>query len=155
MPHLLPVNNRVVTKYTSALNGDSNPYFQPWSRVSTGMLSVVSMCLPGANKSPNCPRYTNWTICDSRTMSWAPRLISLSSSGKRYDSVSRESSVHSMISMNWLLMKSINPMRVSPQVRLKPDTTTAGPAEAGHHDCYRKDRIVSYEIGARPVLALL
>src|SRR5437773_1154428 len=39
-------------------------------------------------------------------MSCAPRLISLSSSGKRYESVSRESSVHSMMSMNCLLMKS-------------------------------------------------
>src|SRR5450631_2762811 len=39
-------------------------------------------------------------------MSWAPRLISLSSSGNRYDSVSRESSVHSMMSMNCFLMKS-------------------------------------------------
>src|SRR5207247_2579609 len=39
-------------------------------------------------------------------MSWAPRLISLSSSGNRYESVSRESSVHSMMSMNCLLMKS-------------------------------------------------
>src|ERR1041385_9102795 len=43
-------------------------------------------------------------------MSCAPRLISLSSSGKRNDSVSRESSVHSMISISWLLMKSISPM---------------------------------------------
>jgi len=33
-------------------------------------------------------------------MSWAPFLISLSSSGQRYDSVSRESSVHSMISIS-------------------------------------------------------
>jgi hypothetical protein len=33
-------------------------------------------------------------------------LISLSSSGYRYDNVSRESSVHSMISSNSLLMKS-------------------------------------------------
>src|SRR5664279_2623306 len=39
-------------------------------------------------------------------MSCAPFLISLSSSGKRYDSVSRESSVHSMMSMNCFLMKS-------------------------------------------------
>ena len=34
----------------------------------------------------------------SRTMSCAPRLISLSSSGKRHESVSRESSCHWMIS---------------------------------------------------------
>src|SRR5215470_13282113 len=40
-------------------------------------------------------------------MSWAPRLISLSSSGKRNDSVSRESSVHSMTSMNCFLRKSM------------------------------------------------
>src|SRR5262245_58341999 len=39
-------------------------------------------------------------------MSCAPFLISLSSSGKRNDSVSRESSVHSMMSMNCFLMKS-------------------------------------------------
>jgi hypothetical protein len=35
---------------------------------------------------------TNCAACDSRTMSCAPFLISLSSSGKRYDNVSRESS---------------------------------------------------------------
>ena len=52
VPHLLPVKSRVVTKYTSALNGDSNPYFQPLSLVSTGMLSVVSVYLPGPNRSP-------------------------------------------------------------------------------------------------------
>src|SRR5262249_27702842 len=34
-------------------------------------------------------------------------LISLSSSGKRYDSVSRESSVHSMMSMNCFFRKSM------------------------------------------------
>src|SRR6266550_6332473 len=48
----------------------------------------------------------NCATCDSRTISWAPFLISLSSSGNRYDSVSRESSVHSMMSMNCFLMKS-------------------------------------------------
>src|SRR4029450_8225567 len=71
------------------------------------MLSVVSVCLPGPNVSPNSPRYTNCATCDSRTMSCAPFLISLSSSGKRYDSVSRESSVHSMMSMNCFLRKSM------------------------------------------------
>src|SRR4029453_8954316 len=45
--------------------------------------------------------------CDSRTMSWAPFLISLSSSGKRNDSVSREASVHSMMSMNCFFRKSM------------------------------------------------
>ncbi len=56
VPHLLPVNRRVVRKYTSALKGDSNPYFQPLSLVRIGMLSVVSECLPGWNKSPYWPR---------------------------------------------------------------------------------------------------
>src|SRR5206468_572668 len=48
----------------------------------------------------------NCATCDSRTISCAPFLISLSSSGKRKESVSRESSVHSMMSMNCFLMKS-------------------------------------------------
>ena len=43
-------------------------------------------------------------------MSCAPFLIALSSSGKRYDSVSRESSVHSMISISSPLMKSKIPI---------------------------------------------
>src|SRR5262247_1903207 len=71
------------------------------------MLSVVSVYLPGPNVSPNCPKYTNCATCDSRTMSCAPFLISLSSSGKRNDSVSRESSVHSMMSMNCFFRKSM------------------------------------------------
>src|SRR4029078_2141944 len=74
------------------------------------MFSVVSVCLPGAKVSPNSPRYTNCATCDSRTMSCAPFLIALSSSGNRNESVSRESSVHSMTSMNSPLMKSINPI---------------------------------------------
>src|SRR5438477_3084950 len=49
----------------------------------------------------------NCATCDSRTISCAPFLISLSSSGNRNDSVSRESSVHSMMSMNCFLMKSM------------------------------------------------
>ncbi len=56
VPHLLPVNSRVLTKYTSALNGDSNPYFQPCSVDRIGMLSVVRLCLPGPKVSPNWPR---------------------------------------------------------------------------------------------------
>src|SRR4030095_804349 len=43
-------------------------------------------------------------------MSCAPFLIALSSSGNRHDSVSRESSVHSMISSSSPLMKSIIPI---------------------------------------------
>ena len=43
-------------------------------------------------------------------MSCAPFLIALSSSGNRNESVSRESSVHSMTSISSPLMKSISPM---------------------------------------------
>src|SRR4029078_11660177 len=95
----------------SALNGELKPYFHHFSLVRTGMLSVVSVCLPGPNVSPNSPRYTNCTCCDSRTMSCAPFLIALSSSGNRYDNVSRESSVHSMTSISYALMKSMMPIR--------------------------------------------
>src|SRR5688500_8265652 len=94
----------------SALNGELNPYFQDFSRVRMGMLSVVSVCLPGPNVSPNSPTYTNCTCCDSRTMSCAPFLIALSSSGNRYDSVSLESSVHSTISISSPLRKSMIPI---------------------------------------------
>src|SRR5688572_15998361 len=80
-----------------------------------GMLSVVSECLPGPKVSPNSPRYTNCTCCDSRTISCAPFFIALSSSGNRYDNVSRESSVHSMISISSPLIKSINPIASSSQ----------------------------------------
>src|SRR5688572_26019977 len=45
-------------------------------------------------------------------MSWAPRLISRSLSGKRQERVSRESSLNSMISINWPRMKSMMPMVV-------------------------------------------
>src|SRR6185436_7186284 len=46
-------------------------------------------------------------------MSCAPFLIALSSSGNRHDSVSRESSVHSMISSSSPLMKSLFPLVAS------------------------------------------
>src|SRR4030095_3087538 len=62
----------------------------------------------------------NCAVCDSRTMSCAPRLISLSSSGNRYYSVSRESSVHSMISMNCFFRKSI--MAIVPLCPVSGDT---------------------------------
>src|SRR5690349_12401621 len=75
------------------------------------MLSVVSVYFPGPNVTPNSPRYTNCAVCDSRTMSCAPFLISLSSSGNRNDSVSRESSVHSMMSMNCFFRKSMMAMK--------------------------------------------
>ena len=41
VPHFWSVNWRVFTKYTSALKGDSNPYFQDFNVVSTGIFSVV------------------------------------------------------------------------------------------------------------------
>ncbi len=45
-PHLFPVKSRVVTKETSALKGDSKPYFHDLSVVRIGMLSVVRcVCL--------------------------------------------------------------------------------------------------------------
>src|SRR5258708_28329837 len=90
--HLVPVNKRVLTKYTSALNGDSKPYFQPFNVERIGILSVVSDHSPGPNVSPNWPRYTNCATCDSRTISFAPRLISFWVSGCRYEMVSRQSS---------------------------------------------------------------
>src|SRR5262249_34754623 len=126
----------------SALNGGLKPYFHDMSVVSTGMLSVVSVCLPGPNVSPNSPRYTNCTVCDSRTMSCAPFLISLSSSGYRNDSVSRESSVHSMTSRSWPLTKSIKP--IVEVLYLHPTMADASvlhcpncgaPAAPGDHTC--------------------
>jgi hypothetical protein len=46
------------------------------------------------------------------------------------------------------LMKSISPMRISPQVRLNPEIPTT-------QTIYRKNRILSYEIGSRAVLAVV
>ena len=56
VPHLLPVNRRVLRKYTSALNGELKPNFHDFNLVRIGMLSVVSVCFPGPNVSPNSPR---------------------------------------------------------------------------------------------------
>ena len=105
VPHLLPVNRRVVMKNTSALNGEWNPYFHPPSRVSTGMFSVTSVCLPGVKQSPYSPRCTNWATWLSRTINCAPFLIAFSWLGNRHASVSRVSSLNSMISSNSPLMK--------------------------------------------------
>ena len=64
-------------------------------------------------------------------MSCAPFLIALSSSGKRHDSVSRESSVHSMISSSSPLMKSMMPIWSTPNSQ-RPTTNlpNANPNEA-------------------------
>jgi hypothetical protein len=43
VPHLRSVNRRVLAKYTSALNGDSKPYFQPLSVDRIGMFWVCSV----------------------------------------------------------------------------------------------------------------
>ncbi len=47
VPHFRLVNLRVEQKYTSALKGDSKPYFQPFSVARMGMFCVVSVCVPG------------------------------------------------------------------------------------------------------------
>ncbi len=51
VPHLRSVNCRVLTKYTSALNGDSKPYFQPFSLDRIGMFCVCSVYMPGGKAS--------------------------------------------------------------------------------------------------------
>ena len=48
VPHFRSVNWRVLKKYTSALKGESNPYFHPLRVLSTGMFCVVRVWVPGA-----------------------------------------------------------------------------------------------------------
>src|SRR5690606_28285444 len=100
VPHLKSVNCRVLTKYTSALNGESKPYFQPLSVDRIGMFRVCRVNVPGGNASAICPSLTKTATWDSRTISFAPILISLSCLGKRHTMVSRLSSSHSMMSTN-------------------------------------------------------
>ncbi len=78
VPHFMSVNWRVLTKYTSALNGDWKPYFQPFSVERIGMFFVCSVYVPGGKTSAICPSLTKTAVCDSRTISFAPILISLS-----------------------------------------------------------------------------
>ncbi len=78
VPHFMSVNWRVVTKYTSALNGESKPYFQPFSVDSSGMFWVCRVYVPGWKTSAMRPSLTKTAVCDSRTTSLAPILISLS-----------------------------------------------------------------------------
>ncbi len=78
VPHFMSVNCRVVTKYTSALNGEWKPYFQPWRVERIGRFPVCSSCMPGAKTSAMRPMFTKTATCDSRTMSLAPILISFS-----------------------------------------------------------------------------
>jgi hypothetical protein len=77
VPHFRSVNWRVATKYTSALNGLSKPYFHPLSVDRTGMFSVVSVYVPGANTSATRPSSTNTAAWPGRTISLAPLFISL------------------------------------------------------------------------------
>ena len=75
VPHLQSASWRVLTKYTSALNGESKPYFQPASVESTGRLRVSSRYCPGPNTSATLPWCTNTACWPGRTISWAPYLI--------------------------------------------------------------------------------
>ena len=90
------------------------PCFHDFNLVRTGMLSVVSVCLPGRT-CRRTRRDRRGGRAATRGRSAAPFFIALSSSGNRYDSVSRESSVHSMISISSPLIKSINPIASSNQ----------------------------------------
>jgi hypothetical protein len=78
VPHFMSVNCRVLTKYTSALNGEWNPYFQPLIVDRIGMFFVSSVYVPGGNASAMVPSLTKTATCDSRTTSLAPILISFS-----------------------------------------------------------------------------
>src|SRR5205085_5160884 len=78
--------------------------------VSTGMVCVVSLYIPGPNTSATLPSLTNIAICDSRTVSDAPYWISMSCIGYRQASVPSPVSVHCRMSMNCFLMKSIRAM---------------------------------------------
>jgi hypothetical protein len=69
--------------------------------------------LPGPNVSPNSPRHELHHLRLAHDELRAA-LDFLFSSGNRNDSVSRESSVHSMTSMNWLRMKSVIPIVALP-----------------------------------------
>src|SRR5258706_4400931 len=100
VPHFKSVNFLVLTKYTSALNGDSKPYFQPLSVARIGMFCVVSVYMPGLYTSASWPSLMNTAICPSRTVSLAPYLISLFIRSKRYTRALVESSSHSTISIN-------------------------------------------------------
>ena len=59
VPHFWSVHCRVEMKYTSPLNGDSKPYFQPRMVERIGMLLVSSVYMPGILTSASCPSLTN------------------------------------------------------------------------------------------------
>ena len=81
VPHFRSVKMRVLKKYTSALKGESKPYFQPLRVVRMGMFWVFSSYMPGPKTSatwplPNWPSLTMTASWPSRTVSLAPILIS-------------------------------------------------------------------------------
>ena len=78
VPHFRSVNCRVLTKYTSALNGTAKPYFQPLRVERIGRFLVSSVYIPGENTSAIVPSLTNTAAWLSRTMSLAFILISFS-----------------------------------------------------------------------------
>jgi hypothetical protein len=77
VPHFRSVKRRMLTKYTSALNGLWNPCFQPRRVERTGRLSVASVYRPGS-KTSRSDRNDEDRHLASRTVSQASILISLS-----------------------------------------------------------------------------
>ncbi len=100
VPHLRSVNWRVFTKYTSALKGELNPYFQPLSVARIGRFLVSSVYVPGPNTSATAPSFTKTADWPSRTTSFAPVLISFWCRSNRYTSVFCEESSHSTMSIS-------------------------------------------------------
>ena len=64
-------------KYTSALKGLLKPYFQDCRAVMMGMFWVDSSYRPGWNTSAMRPSLTMTATWLSRTVSWAPIMMSL------------------------------------------------------------------------------
>src|SRR5439155_15455969 len=75
VPHFWSVHWRVLMKYTSHLNGDSNPYFHPSRVERMGMFFVSRVYIPGPFTSASCPSLTNAAGCPPRTISLARVLI--------------------------------------------------------------------------------
>src|SRR5262249_54404621 len=118
VPHFWSVHWRVEMKYTSHLKGDSNPYFQPRMVERIGRFLVSRVYIPGVFTSASWPSLTNAAACPSRTISFAPFLISLLCRGNRWARISFWlGSVHSMMSMNWPETHSRSPMMSLREVR--------------------------------------
>jgi hypothetical protein len=65
------------------LNGELKPCAHDFSIVRIGMFWVLRVCSPGPNTSAICPSFTKMAACPSRTVSFAPILISLLFTGNR------------------------------------------------------------------------